>query len=469
MDKSSHLLRSEYLSIFGLGLVSGVIYLVNFRLELLISSWLPGLSNITAIHLFLFQFLPLYFLYVFGLFLIFTKLKQFASSRGILIFVFLAAVFFRVCLIPSTPALSSDIYRYVWEGRVQMQGKNPYLYPPASKELAPLKDKTIFPLINRKSHTTVYPAGAQLFFLIAHALTGDSLYALKGLLVLFDILTMLLLMGLMRNYGLEEIRFFIYAWNPLVIYEIAQSGHLEGLVVLLVVLAFYLHTIDRKTLAVLTIALASGMKLYPALLFPAIVNRGERLKAVLTFSVCFSIMYLPYCWTAKKRVLGFLPIYFGKSYESFNLGLKHFLMLTFPGLGYLFLTKLFFGIILVVALVFFLKQKGKEEAVKYGYMMTGLLLILMPASLHPWYVLWLLPFLPFHPAAAWVYFSGAVTLSYLKYASPTGILPSWIPYLEYIPLFSLLLVDYFWKQRACEDWFPWRPKDVMVRGDSRQV
>jgi len=129
----------------------------------------------------------------------------------------------------------------------------------------------------------------------------ESIYAFKGLLVLFDILTMFLLIGLMRSYGLEEIRFFVYAWNPLVVYEIAQGGHLEGLVILLVVLSLYLFSINRKTLSVLILALASGLKLFPAFLLPAIVNRGERLKAVLTFSLCFLVMYLPYCRSADTK------------------------------------------------------------------------------------------------------------------------------------------------------------------------
>ncbi len=466
MNKPSYLPRPLYLSIFGLGLVSSVIYLVNFRLGLLIKTWFPGLAHITSIHIFLIQFLPLYFLYVLGLYLIFRKMQFLCKSRGLLIFIFGAAVFYRICLIPTTPVLSSDIYRYVWEGRVQLKGMNPYQHPPSSKELAPLRDKEIYPHVNRKSHATVYPAGAQLFFMIAHALAGNSLYALKGILVLFDILTMLLLIGLMRSYGLEEIRFFVYAWNPLVVYEVAQGGHLEGLVIMLVVLSLYLFSINRKTLSIVILALASGLKLFPAFLLPAMVSRGERLKAVLTFSLCFLVMYLPYSRTAGTKILGFLPVYFGNSYESFNLGLKHFLMRSFPGLDYFFLTKVFFGIISFAAIVFFVREKDKEQAVKYGYIMICLLLIFMPASLHPWYVLWLLPFLAFYPAVGWVFFSGAVTLSYLKYVAPTGVMSWWIPYLEYIPLFALLFVDYFWHQRTNENWFPWRSGDAMLSGSA---
>ena len=126
MNKPLYPLRPAWLSIFGLGLISGIVYLVNFRLGAFVKTWFPDFSNITAMQIFLLQFLPLYFLYVLGLFVIFTNLQQLGSSRGLLIFIFIAAVLFRVCLIPTPPVLSSDIYRYAWEGRVQIRGMNPY-------------------------------------------------------------------------------------------------------------------------------------------------------------------------------------------------------------------------------------------------------------------------------------------------------------------------------------------------------
>jgi hypothetical protein len=65
-------------------------------------------------------------------------------------------------------------------------------------------------------------------------------------------------------------------------------------------------------------------------------------------------------------------------------------------------------------------------------------MILMPASLHPWYVILIIPFLAFYPNPAWLIFTSTVTLSYLKYVSPQGIMPTWILLVEYLPLFALL-------------------------------
>ena len=70
----------------------------------------------------------------------------------------------------------------------------------------------------------------------------------------------------------------------------------------------------------------------------------------------------------------------------------------------------------------------------------------MPASLHPWYVILLIPFLAFYPAAGWLLFSGTVMLSYLKYVSPSGMMPVWVLIVEYLPLFTLLTAGYIFKK-----------------------
>jgi hypothetical protein len=440
-----------------LGAISGIFYLSSFDLGRLVKLVLPHLTDITFTHLFFFQLLLLNALYFLAVYMIFKKPDQPGRSRGLLLVLFLFAVFFRLCLVRATPQLSSDIYRYVWDGRVQAQGINPYLHPPSSDSLASLRDKAIYPHINRKSFPTIYPAGAQIFFFISHRFVGDSLQGFKAVLVFFDVLTMIVLMALLRTYGLQETRFVVYAWNPLVIIEIAHSGHSEGFIVFLVVLAFFLHSIDKKILGVVSLACATAAKIYPALLLPTFINKGDRIKSLSIFLSCVLLFYLPYL-SAGKKMLGFLPIYFKDPFESFNLGLKYFLMHMIHGLDYFLLTKIFMGIIFAAGLIFFFKHKEKEEVLKYSFVLISLQLIFMPAALHPWYVVWLIPLLAFYPSPAWLVFSCTVVFSYLKYGSAESILPPWVLYLEYIPLFLLLLLDYLWRQRSSLDWFPWRPK-----------
>ncbi|MEE9496029.1 MAG: glycosyltransferase 87 family protein, partial [Desulfobacterales bacterium] len=248
----------------------------------------------------------------------------------------------------------------------------------------------------------------------------------------------------------DDTRVLIYAWNPLVIFEIAYSGHLEGLTVFWMVLALYLNATHKPMLAVASLAISSAIKLYPALLLPALLNPGERLKGILTFGVSIVLLYLPF-FIAGRKVLGFLPIYLQDPYESFNLGLKYLMMHLLPQFNYYLLSKIFLLGLIAAGLVIFFKSKQRDQAIRYAYLLMGLLIVLMPASLHAWYVIILIPFLCFYPAVAWLLFSCTVTLSYLKYVTPSGIMPTSVLVLEYGPLIILLAGSYILKWYTGKD------------------
>jgi len=440
MGKSNHnqsndpRIRKIYGAVLMLGVTSGVIYLFNFKLYRLV----PGLVSPTAIHVYVSMFGLLSLLYLISVFLVIKNKSTIGRSKGLLCIIFIFAVVFRLCLIPKDPVvLSKDVYRFIWDGRVQQHGINPYRYAPANDALQSLRDEQIYPNINRKAYPTVYPAGAQIFFRMTHALVGDSVHGFKGIMVFFDILTLLALTALLGVFGFEAARLIVYAWNPLVIWEIAYSGHLEGITVFLMVTAFLLYALHRKIPAVIVLTLSSAVKLYPALLLAAIVNRGERVKSLLVFSVTFGLLYLPYM-AAGRKLSGFLPIYLKSPYESFNMGLKSFIMGLFPDLNYYFLSQLFIIALAAAGMIIFFKNKTTIQVLWCAYILVGLLMILMPASLHPWYVILVIPFLAFYPSPAWLIFTGTVTLSYLKYVTAQGIMPTWVLLTEYLPLFILL-------------------------------
>ncbi|MGD8304266.1 MAG: glycosyltransferase family 87 protein [Desulfobacterales bacterium] len=354
---------------------------------------------------------------------------------GIIIFL---AIIFRLFLIASEPAvLSSDMYRYIWDGRVQQNGINPYLYPPAAAELENLRDDRIYPHINRKDDPTLYPAGVQIFFRIFYMLVGDSVIGYKGIMVFFDLLTLAVLVALLQTCRLNRARIIVYAWNPLVVFEIAYSGHLEGLTVFLMVAALYLYANRKKIPAIIVLSVSAAIKLYPALLLAAFLNRADRVKGIIAFAATLILLYLPFVGAGGK-ITGFLPVYLKNPYESFNLGLKTFVMRLIPTLDYAFLSLVFIIVLAVAGLIVFLKEKKGMDVLRYAYILTGLLLILMPAALHPWYVILIIPFLVIYPSPAWLIFSCTVTLSYLKYVTPQGMMPNWVLLAEYLPLFVSL-------------------------------
>ncbi len=420
--------------VVALGLISGVIYLLNFKLE----RFMPEFLHLSGIYMYLGMALVLNALYLVGARLVFKHLPRMGRSRTLVMVIICFGTLFRAVLVPEDPALlSTDMYRYVWDGRVQQQGINPYLHAPSSEQLKPLRDELVYPQINRKESPTVYPAGAQLLFRVFHILVGDSVPGFKGLMVFFELLTMWVLVLTLRAYGFEEARVFIYAWSPLVVFEIGYGGHIDGLTVFFTVLAFYLNAKKRKTPAVIALAFSSATKLYPALLLPALLGRGERIKGVSVFFAACLLLYIPFLHIGGK-VLGFLPNYFSSPYESFNLGLKYLIMDLHPGLDYLLISKVFAFALMAAGLFVFYREKQDVQVIRCAYILVGLLIVLMPTALHPWYVVILVPFLSFFPSVAWLAFTGLLSLSYIYYAPSMGILPLWVSLLEYLPLFVIL-------------------------------
>jgi alpha-1,6-mannosyltransferase len=140
----------------------------------------------------------------------------------------------RLIVLPIEPLLSDDIYRYVWDGRVQAAGINPYRYVPADPALAALRDADIFPRINRADYAvTIYSPVAQVFFVLVTRLR-ESVLALKVALIGCEAVIVAVVIGLLRRLGQPTGRVVAYAWHPLPIWEVANNGHVDALMVALI-------------------------------------------------------------------------------------------------------------------------------------------------------------------------------------------------------------------------------------------
>jgi hypothetical protein len=440
------MVNSKTILLSALGLMGTPVYALNFgfpqffhKLGLI---W-PGTSFYAT---FLYQFSTLGALYLAGLGIAFRRDTEPATGRCLLYIVLFFGILYRVLLVPTQPMLSSDMYRYIWDGRVQAHGINPYRYPPNHKAIEHLRDKAVYPYINRKGSPTIYPAGTQLLFYALNKLGIRSVSAFKGAVCLFDTGSMLLLVMILTNLGLNRERVLIYAWNPLVIYELGNNGHLDGFMVFFILLALLFLIKGRSVASVSSLAFAASLKLYPAVILPAII-RNKKIQGLAVFTCIILLLYLPYL-SAGKKIVGFLPEYFENPYERFNLGLKAYILSLFPDLDHLIITKLFAVALIVVAGIVFIKQKNTIRAIKFACVLAGLQIVLSSASFHPWYVVWIIPFLAMFPSPAWIFFSLVLPFSYLKYGSPSGNLPEWIRHLEYIPFFILLALDYFMSYRS---------------------
>ena len=422
------------------GVTSAILYGLNFRIIPLLSR--VGLVDQRSDPLTAYPFLciALFSLYLLALVSILRKRSR-SSSLGLILGF---AMLFRATLFFMPQVLSSDIYRYVWDGRVQSAGINPYVLPPAADALRFLRDERIFPFINRQWASTIYPPGAQILFAGIYRLFPDSIAGLKFIMVFCDLATIALIVQLLKRARMDPDRVLLYAWSPLVLFELAGSGHLEALMLPFVLLALLARTKGRSILAGGALGIATLMKLYPAVLFPALYQRRD-IRFPLAFSLTILLGYAPYVAGAGIQVAGFLPGYLLPS-EDFNVGLRYFLGLALASFvaSPRILSMLLLAIVLLLFAIRLILNEKPVDPVWKAYLMAGAYMLLLPTSFHPWYLVWLLPFLCLYPSWGWLYLSGAISLSYLTYSNDHFDFPLTIRLVEFLPLYLLLLGQAGW-------------------------
>ena len=192
-----------------------------------------------------------------------TVVYRSGSRFGIWIVLLIAAAM-RLPLIVSPPFLSTDAYRYVWDGRVQAAGVNPYRYFPGDPVLFSLRDDLVYPKINRAEYApTIYPPMAQVIF-AAVGFAWSSITGVKATMVGFEMLTVFCLVRLLAAAKMPPERVLIYAWNPLPVWAFAGNGHVDAAVIGLVSAALLLRVRHRDGLAGAALGLAIVTKFLPA-------------------------------------------------------------------------------------------------------------------------------------------------------------------------------------------------------------
>lgn len=401
--------------------------------------------------------------------------RQQPSTTRQIILVFVFAIAFRTVLIFSEPALSSDMYRYVWDGRVQANGINPYLYPPSSPEVAHLRDQTIWPMINRKGAVTVYPAGAELAYAAIWRVWPDNIHWFQTVMAGGDLLAGALLVALLHALRQNPLTALIYLWSPLVIVEMAHSAHVDGLVLPLLVGAWLARVKGRDGLTGLLLGAATAFKLYPILLLPILWRAHDaegRFRPVLStpfaFLAGFLIPYIAYV-SAGARVIGFLPDYFK---EQSNPGLAFFSSLLAKKVGsnpeQVILFLLFLTLVTIYFVLFYLRPPADGMTTIRRCIWPIGAFTLLTQNLFPWYIVWLVPLLAiFLPASSfsaqssigsfpisswtgWWLFCCLISISY-PFFVPSGMLGLRVlaSLIQFIPLYMFLIYDFFrwrWKR-----------------------
>lgn len=363
--------------------------------------------------------------------------------------VLLFAVLLRISVVLGPPYLSDDIYRYVWDGRVQAAGINPYRFVPDSPELRRLQDNHVFPHINRSDYArTIYPPVAQFIFLAATRVS-ESITWMKTVMVGFEALTVWALIRLLVSLGLPAERVLIYAWNPLTIWEFGGSGHIDAAAIAFLALALWTRRRNLPALTGITLACATLVKFYPAVIFPALYRRWDW-KMPAGFAATVVLGYLPYA-KAGLGALGFLPGYVeeeglksGERFYLWTLLQKARPVSWFNGAWYMGLLML---VLVVVAVwLMFRKQQAEGNFLLHAAILASLCAVLFSPH-YPWYFAWILPLMVFVPYVPMLYLSVAGFILYESrlQESPETLLRD--NTLLYLPFLLLIAVHWLWRRR----------------------
>jgi hypothetical protein len=398
--------------------------------------------------------LPYLFLALFSVYMVavWRTKKRVIHDTEVLLAILIFAVAFRLTLLFSGPVFSFDIYRYIWDGKVAANGINPYLYRPNATELVPLRD-TNWGLVNHKELLTGYPPLMEMLFEALY-LTLRSIWSYKITFFIFDLATITIICLILRELKLDLKNALIYAWAPLPIVEISQTGHNDSVAVFLVLLSFLLLLRNRNYLSAAVMALAIVTKLYPIFFAPILFNRWGKWGTTIFLSLVFAF-HIPYAG------IGLLNIYSGLLYaintSNFN-GSVFPLITNFVGWTDLTSNPGFTAQIMVYAiyaslLVWALRKSfsGKiasAELMRITFLLTGAVLLLN-RSFFAWYMTWMTPFLSFFSSLSWLLLSGTAFLGYMKYnalpppnfegVSPLTALA--IDLIQYMPFYLILAYE----------------------------
>jgi len=378
-----------------------------------------------------------------------ARAPRYASLPRVGLVVFAVAFACRVVLVPVSPTLSGDVYRYLWEGRVVVHGGDPYTQAPDDPALAGLRDPKTWPAINHRHLSTIYPPGAMAGFALVAAVS-PTVTAFKLWIVLHDLALVALLVVWSRRRGAGAWPAIAYAWNPLVLVEYAGSGHHDPTAIVWLVAALVLS--ERRPVAA-GLALAAGalVKLAPLVAFPFLARRWPwraRLAALVPAAAG-----LAWFWSrtrhADSGVIAYWETWRNNAllFDLVEAATRSFTVARAAGLA----------AIAALGVWWWWRRRATEDAAR-GLLRAGLLAA--PVA-HPWYFGWALAFEPLRPSAPWLLLSLTLVLNYGVLATPAegrSFHPGW----------GLKAVEYG-VPAALALWLAWRRRNDASTGDGHDA
>lgn len=354
----------------------------------------------------------------------------------------IAAFLLRLVGLFAIPPWSDDFFRFLWDGDVLRSGVNPYLFKPIVINVKSIVEMN---QLNSPEYFTVYPPLAQWLFASISALFPYDLIArlstLRLAFILVDMSAVFLLFRILKGLKLPPNLIILYALNPLVVMELSGNLHLETFMVFGLLLSLYGVTYKRTLAIVLGLFIAIHFKVLPLILLPLFLfNQSLDFRKALLALCLAALLYLPFFWGngALENWLNSISLY--SQYFEFNGSLYKL----FRAIGYLFFGYNLLGIIgpalqmIAGGCILFIAYRLRNIPAKVSFpicvCLSWMIYYLLSTTVHPWYLVCLIPFSLLIGLRSPILFAMLSMLSYIAYSFTPFKEPLWLALVIYLPI-----------------------------------
>ncbi len=347
----------------------------------------------------------------------------------------------RIILITVHPIGSDDYYRYVWDGKLQMNGINPYSYAPDDPALNSLHSDILPKLVNHPEMKTIYPPLSEILFFVSYLTGGESFFGIKILILIFDLMTIWGIYLILKKLKLPEKYLLIYILCPLILFQFFIDAHVDGFGLPFMIFSLYFYLDKKNILSYILLGLSLCVKPLGLILVPIYFfnekNFTEKIKAAIIPVLIYGLSYVPYIFTGTpfKALMEFTEnwTFNGVVFNILDSFIKDNQRARLICAGLLFISYL--GILFT-----------KKDIFEKLYLSIFLLYIFSPV-VHPWYLSWfvlLLPIIPRWSGIAYVSLISLTAFTVLNYQL-NGIWKDYTSVLaiEYTPVLLLFIYEIF--------------------------
>jgi len=402
------------------------------------------------------QFITIYTILFLGFYLLYLNNKnnpdfKFLTGIGIL---------FRIILLFCIPNLSNDFYRFIWDGRMTLQGYNPFLHLPRD-----IVHTDIFFQLGKDAtelyhgqgslspgNYTCYPPLNQLFFIVSALIFPNSILGsiiiLRIFMILADIGTLYYGRKILKHLGLPESNILLYALNPFIIIELTGNLHFEGIMIFFLVVAIYYLLKNNLLKSALLLSLSISVKLIPLIFIPVLLRKlgqSETLKYFLVVMFVSIVLFIPYLSPGLiENFASSIDLYFRKF--EFNASFYYIIRwIGYKTIGWNIIQKagpllglIVFTFVLLISLI---RKNEKPKQLMISLLFAISVYYFFSTTVHPWYIaipLILSVFTQYKFAVIWTF---TVMLSYFAYSSQSFQESLWLIAIEYTVVYGFLIYE----------------------------